>query len=390
MFPTEDDFANVFESYVHKDDTIDPDKVKVDDKTISEILDGKSDDGHKHEIADVNGLESALNAISQILGKQESETIVQLAQRFASLTGKYTNVYTFVTKVKEFLEDADAADETINRWREIESFLQGITDTETLLGLLQEMKQEILQSIPQPQQGNYLELVDDLDAYTDAPDGKVVKYIGPTTDKYFRGFDYERVAGDQMTLPAHVQRLHLVNLQLLSGEAEDLDGWYIPTEETLAFCCPNSNNTAIRIYGLPLNASSQYVHPGTYFETLGEITKTYSSGYVEFESGRGLTASEMSRVQDESQWSLSTIWQNVQTGQKIILWKTYPSDFNLISNPISDVILATDGEAITSAYKGIAASGDDQNTIWKDPEDPLVIGDAPSTWRLLPASPVIS
>lgn len=201
MFPTEEDFANVFESYVHKDDTIDPDKVKVDDKTISEILDGKSDDGHKHEIADVNGLESALNAISQILGKQESETIVQLAQRFASLTGKYTNVYTFVTKVKEFLEDADAADETINRWHEIESFLQGITDTETLLGLLQEMKQEILQSIPQPQQGNYLELVADLDAYTDAPDGTIVKYTGPTNNKYTHGWDYEKVGGEPQGQP---------------------------------------------------------------------------------------------------------------------------------------------------------------------------------------------
>ena len=190
MFPTEEDFANVFESYVHKDDTIDPDQVKVDGKTITEIIDGKSDDGHKHEIADVNGLESALNAISQILGKQESETIVQLAQRFASLTGKYTNVYTFVTKVKEFLEDADAADETINRWREIESFLQGITDTENLLSLLQQYRQEILSSV----EGQYLMQVPDLDAYTDAPTGKIVQYIGETNDKYKHGFIYERYA----------------------------------------------------------------------------------------------------------------------------------------------------------------------------------------------------
>ena len=42
----------------------------------------------------------------------------------------------FVAKVNAFLEDADASDTTINRWKEIESFLTGITDTKTLTGLL--------------------------------------------------------------------------------------------------------------------------------------------------------------------------------------------------------------------------------------------------------------
>lgn len=44
----------------------------------------------------------------------------------------------FVAKVNTFLEDADASDAAINRWKEIESFLAGITDTETLTGLLAE------------------------------------------------------------------------------------------------------------------------------------------------------------------------------------------------------------------------------------------------------------
>ena len=42
----------------------------------------------------------------------------------------------FVSKVNTFLNDADASDTTINRWKEIESFLTGITDTKTLTGLL--------------------------------------------------------------------------------------------------------------------------------------------------------------------------------------------------------------------------------------------------------------
>lgn len=44
----------------------------------------------------------------------------------------------FIDKVNTFLNDADASDTTINRWKEIESFLAGITDTKTLTGLLEE------------------------------------------------------------------------------------------------------------------------------------------------------------------------------------------------------------------------------------------------------------
>lgn len=48
------------------------------------------------------------------------------------------DVNTFIEKVNSFLEDADASDTTINRWKEIESFLAGVTDTKTLTGLLEE------------------------------------------------------------------------------------------------------------------------------------------------------------------------------------------------------------------------------------------------------------
>ena len=42
-----------------------------------------------------------------------------------------------------FLEAKDTADSTINRWQEIETFLQGITDTETLSGLLEQLEKDI-------------------------------------------------------------------------------------------------------------------------------------------------------------------------------------------------------------------------------------------------------
>lgn len=186
MYPTEGDFANVFESYVHKDDDISMSKVVLTDgdgntTTLNNVIGNKADKTDLTEIT--NRLTTAENDIDTA-----EDNIDGHETRIKSLEA-------FKERVRAFLEDADTSDETINRWHEIESFLQGITDTQTLTGLLADLKQEILASIPEPQTGNYLKLVPDLDAYTDAPDGEIVKYTGPTTDQYTHGWDYERKAG---------------------------------------------------------------------------------------------------------------------------------------------------------------------------------------------------
>lgn len=374
MYPTEGDFANVFESYVHKDDDISMSKVVLTDgdgntTTLNNVIGNKADKTDLTEIT--NRLTTAENDIDTA-----EDNIAGHEIRIQGLEA-------FKERVRAFLEDADASEETINRWHEIETFLQGITDTQTLTGLLADLKQEILASIPEPQTGNYLKLIDDLDAYTDAPDGEIVKYTGPTTDQYTHGWDYERVAGDQITLPAHQKRLRIVNLKLLEGEADDLNGWYVPTQDTLAFCCPNPKNTAIRIYGLPFGPASQYVQPGSKLATFGEQKQVYETGYVSFYGDvSSLSSSEMEIIQDETKWQESVIWQNVLTGKKIIVWSNYaPSTYNLVSTTTGDAILATDGEIITATYNGISASGDEQNTIWNDPEEALVIGDVPSSWQ---------
>ena len=77
----------------------------------------------------------------------ESKNIVQAMSDLRSTIGEHSEsgldgyaqyLNLFIDKVNAFLEDADASDATINRWKEIESFLTGITDTETLTGLLAE------------------------------------------------------------------------------------------------------------------------------------------------------------------------------------------------------------------------------------------------------------
>ena len=154
MYPTQQDFENVFDSYVHKDDIVPAEQVKSGDKTIIQLLNELSERTHTHKIADVEGLQD------------------------------------FINEVNNFLGTVDASNETINRWKELEAFLQGITDTENLLSLLQQYRQEILSAV----EGQYLMQVPDLDVYTDAPTGKIVQYTGATTDKYQHGFIYERYA----------------------------------------------------------------------------------------------------------------------------------------------------------------------------------------------------
>lgn len=75
----------------------------------------------------------------------ESKNIIQAMSDLRSTIGEHSEsgldgyaqyLNLFIDKVNAFLEDADASDTTINRWKEIESFLTGITDTKTLTGLL--------------------------------------------------------------------------------------------------------------------------------------------------------------------------------------------------------------------------------------------------------------
>ena len=271
MYPTENDFANVFASYVHKDDAITLSQITLEEggDNLGEVIDSKADkqtlETFVREVETVlettrdsetgaitnsaisslaqritdaeNDIASAANAVETnedsiakiltILGKQNGESVSELASRFSALSGDYATVFAFVSKVKTFLESADVADTTINRWQEIEAFLQGITDTETLTGLLQQMKQEILAEIPEPQTqptGNYLELVEDLDAYTDAPDGKIVKYVGQTNEKYTRGFDYERKVSEEKSFAAGSKVLSFDHFNIVDDIV--LDGNY--------------------------------------------------------------------------------------------------------------------------------------------------------------------
>ncbi len=65
-------------------------------------------------------------------------TISAATAALAALGSNYKDVYALACTLKAFLEARDTADTTINTWREIEDFLNGLTDRETLTGLMEQ------------------------------------------------------------------------------------------------------------------------------------------------------------------------------------------------------------------------------------------------------------
>lgn len=85
------------------------------------------------------------NANLEHLRKRLHPTAVfgSLESTFSALGANYSTLWALANTLKTFLEAKDTADSTINRWQEIETFLQGITDTETLSGLLEQLEKDI-------------------------------------------------------------------------------------------------------------------------------------------------------------------------------------------------------------------------------------------------------
>lgn len=176
--PTEEQFAALIDAFVHKDE----------DSLTQSKIDGLTA-ALESKVSSSDLASAVATAVVETLQGGNIE-VTPAAHQHA--IADVEDLQAFVTKVNNFLESADVSDETINRWVEIETFLTGITDQETLAGLLLNLKNEILAQIPEPQTGNYLKQISDLDAYTEAQEGEIVQYVGTSTADYTRGFCYEK------------------------------------------------------------------------------------------------------------------------------------------------------------------------------------------------------
>lgn len=85
--------------------------------------------------------DTAHAAIRELFKSGASASEIKAA--LTELGENYKDLYTLANTLKTFLESRDTADETINTWREIEDFLNGLTDRETLTGLMEQEHQKL-------------------------------------------------------------------------------------------------------------------------------------------------------------------------------------------------------------------------------------------------------
>lgn len=106
--------------------------------------DKEIEDLHKTDTALQTSLTAAHNDIGKIREMlKDGATLDEAKAALAALGSNYKDLYAVASTLKTFLQSNDTADSTINTWREIESFLQGITDSESLTGLLSALETKI-------------------------------------------------------------------------------------------------------------------------------------------------------------------------------------------------------------------------------------------------------
>lgn len=182
-YPTEAQFADWLDSYFHKDETVPVSRVE----NLAWLLNGKFStsrgeavetlaqtlrrefDRHKEDSDDefekiennrqalaaederqqkeidaqqirINAAAGQLETVRKLLGGASWATV---KGAFDGLGGNYSNLWALANTVKTFLEASDTSDATINRWQELEAFLEGVTDDESLAGMLEKMKHDI-------------------------------------------------------------------------------------------------------------------------------------------------------------------------------------------------------------------------------------------------------
>lgn len=99
---------------------------------------------HKTDVALQASLTSAHNDIGVIRDMMKGgATLTDARAALVALGSNYKDLYAVSSTLKAFLEANDTADTTINTWTEIESFLRGITDTQSLTALLNALEAKI-------------------------------------------------------------------------------------------------------------------------------------------------------------------------------------------------------------------------------------------------------
>lgn len=108
-------------------------------------------------------------------------------------------------------------------------------------------------------QYSYLKLIPDLDAYTEAPVGEIVKYKGQTNNKYTRGWDYELIETQEtVTVPSGVFAVTVSN-----APNSKFNKKFYQTNDTIKYIVPDT--------------SHEYIHEGDGTLKIGDYVYKKSS-----------------------------------------------------------------------------------------------------------------
>lgn len=146
------EFKNVYDNIKELEAT--DEEIKADLVTVhADITDLQQTDREiKAEIVEMHATDNTLqtsltNAHNDIGVIREilkgGATLAEAKAALVALGANYKDLYAVASTLKTFLQSKDTADATINTWQEIESFLQGITDAQSLTTLLSQLETKI-------------------------------------------------------------------------------------------------------------------------------------------------------------------------------------------------------------------------------------------------------
>lgn len=146
------EFKNVYHN-IRELETTD-EEIKADLVTVHAVISDlqQTDQDIKTEIVEMHATDKTLqtsltnahNDIGTIREMLKSgATLAEAKAALVTLGANYKDLYAVASTLKTFLQSKDTADATINTWQEIESFLQGITDSQSLTALLSQIETKI-------------------------------------------------------------------------------------------------------------------------------------------------------------------------------------------------------------------------------------------------------
>lgn len=201
-----------------KMEVLDYEGLKKYDEEIKKWTQRKADEAELQEQA--RNLEAATADIVKIQEMIKSGDSLDGAKAALLALGEnYADLFSLASLVKSFLTASDTKDTTINTWQEIETFLQGITDKETLTGLLTNLETKITEA--------YQSAIKDIDLTSYAKTTDLSKYLPLTggtmaNTNMVKNLNAEMIGGKTLA--------QIEEEMKSSGGDVDLTG-YVKTEE---------------------------------------------------------------------------------------------------------------------------------------------------------------